>query len=333
MGVAHMRTDAQRPESMIGRVIAGYELTEYLGSGATGRVFRGRRAPGSTERLEPIGAVPTQFPRDAAIKLLVPPFASTQDELDEFQRRFLREARTLRQLNHPHIVPVIDSGSDDHAGFFYMTLPFMAGGSLAERITSQGPLPLRDVSAVLTDIASALDYAHQQGIVHRDIKPGNILLDLQGASFLCDFSIVRVLSDAATHRTATGRVMGTPAYMAPEQFDDSSKIGPAADIYGLGMVTYAMVMGQPAFRSTSWFQAMKQHMQDAPAPPGLQRPDLPAPAGAAILRALEKKPLDRFRSASEFASAFVLGLSGRSAAGSWPLVVSEERDGSAAFRL
>lgn len=310
-----MSIGPQQPESLLGRVVAGYELIRYIGTGATGYVFQGKRATSAPGVVELTGKIPLEFPEDAAIKLLVPPFGATPDELADFQRRFLREAQTLAQLDHPHILPIIDFGEDSAAGYFYMVLRYMAGGSLARLIAERGPLPLDEVNHLLAQIADALDYAHSRGIVHRDVKPGNILLDTSGAAYLGDFSIVRLLSDAATQRTTTGRLMGTPAYMAPEQFDDSSRVGPSADIYGLGMVVYEMVTGRAAFGSTSWAQVMKQQLQEAPAPPRAARPDLLAPAEAAIMKALEKDPARRFDTAAAFSRAFSLGLQGEWAEG------------------
>ncbi|HEU5345826.1 MAG TPA: protein kinase [Ktedonobacterales bacterium] len=310
-----MALGSQRPNALIGQVVGGYILREYIGAGATGLVFRGEREAGAPEYIEKTGLAPMEYPTDAAIKLLIPPVSATQEELDEFQRRFLREARTLKSLDHPHILRLVDVGEDTAAGYVYMTLRYMAGGSLAKAIAQRGPLPLAEVANVLTAVGSALDYAHGRNIVHRDVKPGNILLDAAGVPYLADFSIVRITAEGATELTTTGRVMGTPAYMAPEQFDDSRRVGPSADIYGLGMVAYEMVTGHVAFGATSWAQVMKRQLQEPPASPRASRADLPEPAAMAIVRALGKDPAQRFASATEFAEAFALGLHGQWAAG------------------
>src|SRR5262249_47785140 len=148
------------------------------------------------------------------------------------------------------------------------------------------PLPLTEVADVLRQLAEALDHAHSVGVVHRDLKPGNILLDEAGQAHIADFSIARLLSETQTNLTTTGRIMGTPAYMAPEQFT-SSKVEPTADIYSLGMVAYQLVTGAVAFPSDSLPQVMRAQLQEPPSPPRLRRSDLPEPAEAAILRALE----------------------------------------------
>lgn len=300
---------------MLGQVIADYELTDYIGAGATGVVFRGRRTATAPNPVEKTGLAALEFPEEAAIKLLSPPLGATDAELALFQQRFVREARTLKQFDHPHILRLIDYGQDATTGYFYMVLHYMAGGSLANVLARRGPLPLAEVASILAQIGDALDYAHREGVIHRDVKPGNILLDAEGVPYLSDFSIVRLLSETATLRTSTGRMMGTPAYMAPEQFGDSSRVGPAADLYGLGMVAYELVTGHAAFGATNWAQVMLQQIQEAPANPSVARPDLPKPAEAAIMRALVKDPEERFTSGAAFADAFAQGLDGRWADG------------------
>lgn len=320
-----MQIGPQRPESMIGQVIADYELTEYIGAGATGVVFRGRRKATAPNPVEKTGLEALDFPEEAAIKLLAPPLGATDAELAVFQQRFVREARTLKKLDHPNILRLIDYGQDAHSGYFYMVLRYMAGGSLASAIVNRGPLPLAEASSILAQIGGALDYAHGEGVVHRDVKPGNILLDADGTPYLSDFSIVRLLAETATLRTSTGHMMGTPAYMAPEQFGDSSRVGPAADIYGLGMVAYEMVTGHAAFGATNWAQVMLQQLQETPASPSEARPDLPKPAEAAIMQALAKDPAERFARAAAFANAFTQGLEGRWVEGLTRFVSSSAR--------
>jgi serine/threonine-protein kinase len=171
-------------------------------------------------------------------------------------------------------------------------------------------MPLAEVAALLGQLADGLDYAHRQGVIHRDIKHANALLNAQGQAYLSDFSIVRLLEDTHTQLTATGQILGTPQYMAPEQLA-GGKVGPAADIYGLGMVAYELVTGRPAFMGLSLVDVLRQQAQEAPPPPRELRPDLPAPAEAALLKALSKRPEDRFTSAGAFVEAFARGLRGQ----------------------
>ncbi|HEU0028473.1 MAG TPA: protein kinase [Ktedonobacterales bacterium] len=308
-----MSHDPYQSDGLIGREIAGYEITDFIDSGAASLVFRGKRATSAPALVDTSGAFPLAYPDIAAIKLLAPSLGSRHEELADFQRRFAREAELLKQLRHPHILSANDSGEDEDTGYFYIALPYMEGGSLASAIERRGPLPLSDVAAILAQIADALDYAHAHGIIHRDVKPANILLDAQGQAYLGDFGIVRLLSGGLnlTQRTTIGRVMGSPAYMAPEQFSDTSRIGPLSDLYSLGMVVYQMVTGHLAFETTSWPSLIYKQLSETPASPRSARPELPEPAAAAIMNALEKDPTRRFSTAAAFAQAFALGLQGQ----------------------
>lgn len=299
------------PESLIGQSVAGYRLERLLGIGLTGAVFLGRREGDAPAAVEGTESLPVERPLEAAIKVLILPWQLTPDERADFRTRFDREAETLKRLRHPNIVSLLDSGTDEQSGYTYMVLPYLAGGTLADYFAShQGLIPLGTVSTILTQIAGALAEAHAQGIVHRDIKPANILLDEQHRLYLTDFSIARLLAETAPKLTTTGRVMGTGAYMPPEQVKGEA-VGPAADIYSLGMVVYELVTGKPAFNAPSIASLLHQQVQEQPAAPRLTRPDLPEPAQAAILRALAKNPAERFASPKAFATAFAEGLENR----------------------
>lgn len=285
------------PQSPIGQVIGGYQIERMLNTGATGAVFLGR----STTAPQTL----------VAIKLLVIPWNASPEDQANFRARFRREAQTLQQLHHPHILPLLSFGEE--AGLPYMVLPYMEGGTLATRLAGQGgPLPLNEVASYLAQIAGALDFAHQQNIVHRDIKPVNILLDTQGQACVADFSIVRFTDVGHTTLTGTGHVLGTPAYLAPEMAT-GELVGPAADIYSLGVVIYELVTGRTPFQATSLAEFVKKHAQEAPPAPRLFRPDLPEVAAQALLVALAKSPADRFRTAGAFARALQAGLQGQSA--------------------
>jgi len=281
-------------ESLIGRAIGSYRLVQILGSGGAGSVFLGQSITTPAEQV--------------AIKVMMPPAQLSRAGRDDFRKRFLREAQTLRQLRHPHIVSIIAAGEVPEIGLAYMILPYMTGGTLANRLRA-GPLPLNDVARYLSQLAGALDYAHQRGIVHRDIKPANVLLDAHGDAYLADFGIAKLFDFVGTTLTTTGQIIGTPEYMAPEQAS-SGKISPATDVYGLGILAYHLLTGKLPFQGETFIQVAMQIMETPPPSPIRLRPDLPAAANATILQALEKSPGKRYPSAGTFAAAFARGISG-----------------------
>jgi serine/threonine-protein kinase len=244
----------------------------------------------------------------AAMKLFMPPPQLSAEERADFQARFRREAQVLLELRHPHILALEGFGEDRATGYAYMVLPYFGEGTLANRL-AHGPLSLAQAADYLAQLSSALDYAHSHGVIHRDIKPANVLLDAQGQAYLADFSIARLFSGTHTTLTGTGQVMGTPAYMAPEQ-SRGDDLGPEVDIYSLGVVLFEMVTGRVPFEGATPVDAILQHIQVPPPSPLQWRPDLPAPAGAVILRALAKQSKDRFASAGALALAFETGLRG-----------------------
>lgn len=284
-------------ESRLGSTVGQYRLLRVLGTGGTSTVYLGRRED------DPRVVV--------AVKILAEHAAGVYGDQASFRLRFLREARAASRLSHEHILPVLSFGETD--GVTYMVLPAVAG-TLADQLAG-APLPLPTIAAYLTQVASALDYAHERGIVHRDIKPSNILLDAHEWLYLADFGIARLFgsgANALTHDgsatlTNTGQVLGTPYYMAPEQIR-GEPVGPATDVYALGVVIYQLVTGQVPFRGEMPLAVVVQHMLEAPPPPHLRRPELPTLAQAALLRSLAKQPADRFASAGAFAEAFAAGL-------------------------
>ncbi|HEU5344680.1 MAG TPA: serine/threonine-protein kinase [Ktedonobacterales bacterium] len=304
-----MESGMQGPTNLIGQVVGKYRIERMLGTGATGAVYLGQRLADAPTMVEVSRALPTELPELVAIKVL------TQWQLNEkqradFQARFRLETETLKRLRHPHIVEILDDGQSQSADLTYMVLRYLPGGTLAapDPLRSQ-PYTLDDISAMLAQLADALDYAHRQGVIHRDIKPANILLDGRGGVYLTDFSIARLVAETQNHLTSTGRILGTPEYMAPEQVDGRN-ITSAVDIYALGMVVYTLVTGRPAFTGDSLVELVLKIAKDAPPAPRTLRPDLPEPAESAIMRALAKDPTQRFKTATEFAEAFALGLRG-----------------------
>lgn len=290
-------------ETLLGSEIAGYRIIGVLGGGGMSIVYRGQRIHAED------GA-----PTECAIKVLreAPGISGSHAT---FRARFYREAETAASLRHHHILSVLDYG--EYQGFPYMVMPLATGGTLSACITSgPGQLPLSDVATYAVQLASALDCAHRSGIVHRDVKPSNTLLDDQGRLLLADFGIARLYeqpynqAEEATTLTSNGEVLGTPNYMAPEQFQ-GQRVGPAVDIYAFGVVLYLLVTGRLPFEGETPLALGMAHLYDTPLSPRLLRPDLPVPAAAAILGALAKDPARRFESAGDLADAFVAGVEGR----------------------
>lgn len=284
----------------IGRILSGYRLIALLGTGGAGAVFLGERLDDPTIRR--------------AIKLLLPGEDLPATEMASFQARFLREAQAASQLHHAHILPIV-SYHAEASGLSYMELPLMSGGTLAGRIAA-GVMPLDDVASYLRQIASALDYAHRQGVIHRDVKAVNVLLDGDGVAYLADFGIARIFEQGAqpldgpdaNSLTRTGQIIGTPACMAPEQFTGGA-ITPQLDIYALGVLAWQMVTGALPFVAGDSLQLALQHLHNPPPSARALRPDLPEPAEMALRKALAKLPEDRFATAGDFATAFSDGLS------------------------
>ena len=233
--------------------------------------------------------------RSVAIKVLRPELAASVDAA-----RFLREIGIAARLAHPHVVPLIDSG--EAAGLLYYVSPFVAGGSLRDRLR-QGVLPLADAVRIAREVGSALDYAHRQGLVHRDVKPENILF-AEGLALLADFGIARAAGDSrGTGSTSAGIVVGTPEYMSPEQASGDPSLDSRSDLYGLACVVYEMLAGDPPFSGASARAIMASQVTATPRPLRAVRPDAPAAVEHAVARALAKNPADRFASVGEFLAA------------------------------
>ncbi len=216
--------------------------------------------------------------------------------------RFLKEIKTTANLQHPHILPLHDSGEVE--GLVYYVMPYVEGESLRDRLLREKQLPIDETVRIATEVASALDYAHRHGVVHRDIKPENILLH-EGRAVVADFGIALAASrtDGATRLTETGLSLGTPAYMAPEQAMGERDVTGKADVYALGCVVYEMLVGQPPFNGPTAQAIIAQVLTDEPRGLTVQRHTVAPHIEAAVFRALEKLPADRFASAQEFADA------------------------------
>ena len=266
---------------------AHYELDTEIGRGGMGIVYRAR-----DRRLK----------RMVAIKVLPPELAFRS----EIKTRFLREAETAAQLNHPNIVPIYTV--DESAGLVFFEMAYVSGDNLAKRLHDRGVLPVDEVRRILRDVADALAYAHERGVVHRDIKPDNILLDAEsGRPMVTDFGIARAVSDDS-RLTATGMAIGTPAYMSPEQAAGERVIDGRSDIYALGIVAYQMLSGEPPFSAGSTPAMLVKHISETPVPIAQRRSDVPPDLAQAVMLMLEKDPANRFPSAGDLVRALDGGL-------------------------
>lgn len=259
-----------------------YRLESELGRGGMGVVFL---------------ATDTTLDRRVAIKVVHPELALHES----ITRRFLTEARTIARVRHPNIVAIHAAGSAD--GLLYYVMDEVAGESLRQRLIRETRLSPEETARILSDVAAALDCAGRAGVVHRDVKPENVLLDAEsGRALLADFGIARaVVTDSGTSSTGQGVAVGTPIYMSPEQAA-GEEIDTRSDIYALGIVAYEMLAGHPPFRGPHRVVVSK-HMAEKPQPIDRVRPDVPAALAGGIMRALEKQPVDRWQTGLEFQEA------------------------------
>jgi len=231
--------------------------------------------------------------RDVAVKVLRPDLAAVVGG-----DRFLREISIAANLQHPHVLPLHDSGEAD--GFLYYVMPFVKGESLREKLDREGRLSAGETARIVLDVAGALAYAHGQGVVHRDIKPDNIMLS-HGHALVADFGVAKGLSEAKSARylTSAGLAIGTPAYMSPEQAAGDPRIDHRSDIYSLGALTYEMLAGRPPFERSTLQSLMSAHVTEKPVPVRERQPDVPELLDALVMRCLDKDPAKRWQDAAE----------------------------------
>jgi serine/threonine-protein kinase len=265
--------------SLVGQTLGRYHLLEQLGEGGMASVYR---------------AEDPRLGREVAVKVI----RADYDQDPAFLKRFEREAHTLAQLTHPHIVRVLDAGEQD--GLPYVVMDYVPGGTLRKR--TGRPMPAAEAGHLVLPIARALDHAHRHGIVHRDVKPANILIAQDGRPMLSDFGIARVSSShPQTQLTATGYGVGTPDYMAPEQW--AGEATPASDVYALGIVLYELITGWRPFQADTPGAILLKRIQEPLPPPRQCAPGLSTAMEQVLVKALAKRPQDRFPTMGAFADA------------------------------
>jgi serine/threonine-protein kinase len=259
-----------------GQMLGVYRIESVLGVGGMGHVYRATAPDGVEVALK---LVKSDLARDTV-----------------FRKRFEREARIAQTVEDAHVVPVLDTGEQE--GIPYLTQRFIRGGSLAEVIERDGKIGLDLATRVCREAGHGLDALHAQGLIHRDVKPANILLDEQGVIYITDFGLAKDTQGSLL--TRPGQALGSLDYMAPEQIR-GEEVTAATDVYGLGCVMWECLLGNPPFADRQGMRVLWAHLQDDPPDPSTQSPDVPAAVGQAILRALAKDPADRPQSASDFA--------------------------------
>ena len=261
------------PTDLLGRTVGPYDLVRLLGQGGFSWVFAGRELDG-----EPV-----------AVKVLMPRYAGDP----QFESRFRNEAETAAKLQHPNIIRirfVARSG-----GFVYFGMDLCAD-SLGARLQREGPLPEGDIVRIASHVARGLAFAHGQGVIHRDLKPGNILLHSDGSAIISDFGIARALSGYVAS-TGVNMTIGTPQYLSPEQAQ-GRPLDQRVDFYALGVTLYKAATGEVPFTSMDWFELARMHVEDAPPSLRKKRPDASKRFERVVMKCLAKHPDDRYRDAT-----------------------------------
>ncbi|HEX9582612.1 MAG TPA: serine/threonine-protein kinase [Gemmatimonadales bacterium] len=254
-----------------------YQVDREVGSGGMATVYLARDV---------------KHDRKVAIKILKPELSAALGP-----DRFPREIRIVAQLQHPHILPLHDSGETE--GFLYYVMPFVDGESLRTKLDRDGQLPVHDAVRILKEVTDALAYAHGQGVMHRDIKPDNVMLSGRHA-LVTDFGVAKAVSSAGGDKlTTVGVAVGTPAYMSPEQASAEAHIDQRSDIYALGILGYELLVGSPPFTGKTAQAVLSSHMLETPPDIVEKRPAVPPPLADLLMRCLEKNPADRWQTAEE----------------------------------
>ena len=268
-----------------GQMLGPYRIISQVGQGGMATVYK---------------AYQPSMDRNVAIKVLPGQLAESR----EFTARFQQEARIIARLEHPHILPVFDYG--ESGGVSYFVMRYLEAGTLKTKMEA-GTLSWNEIDRLFTQLAEALGYAHSQGVIHRDLKPANALVDSQGNLFLTDFGIAKLLESASPRLTQTDAIMGTPAYISPEQAK-AVKVDQRSDIYSLGIILYEMVTGRVPFVADTPLAVILKHVSDPLPPPSAVKTDIPEAIERVILKALAKEPDDRYATAADFLAAWKRAL-------------------------
>ena len=267
------------PTDLVGRTVGPYDLERLLGQGGFAWVFVGRELDGTP----------------VAVKILKPRYAADP----QFEIRFRNEAETAAQLMHPNIIRIRFVARSGNYVYFAMDL---CPDSLGARIQREGPLPESDIVRLAAGVARGLRFAHEQGVIHRDLKPDNILIHADGSPVISDFGIARAISGYVAS-TGVNMTMGTPQYLSPEQAQ-GRPVDARADFYALGVTLYKAATGEVPFTSTDWFELARMHVEDPPPSLRKRRPELSQRFEWVVLKCLAKHPDDRYRDATELLAAF-----------------------------
>jgi serine/threonine protein kinase len=276
LGVNDQEALRAAAEPQPGDSVGPYRIESMIGEGGMGRVYRATAPDGNVVALKVVKA---ELAKD-----------------DVFRRRFEREAGAAARVAHSNVVPVLATG--EHEGIPYLAQQFITGGSLEDKIKRETQLDLRETVDLLTQVADGLDALHAEGLIHRDVKPGNILLDGEGKAYITDFGLMK--DREASVLTRPGQALGSMDYMAPEQIR-GEEVTAQSDVYALGCVMIECLTGQPPFADRQGMRILWAHLQEEPPDPATGRDDVPADVGWAVTRALEKEPEKRPPTATAYA--------------------------------
>ncbi len=269
-----------------------YEIGETLGYGGMAEVHRGRDV---------------RLGREVAVKVLRADLARDPS----FQARFRREAQAAASLNHPAIVAVYDTGEEDMYGNQpYIVMEYVEGRTLRDVLKIEGRLMPRRAMEIVADVCAALDFSHRNGIIHRDVKPGNVMITRTGAVKVMDFGIARAVADNAATVTQTAAVIGTAQYLSPEQARGET-VDARSDVYSTGVLLFELITGHPPFTGDSPVAVAYQHVRENPPPPSTINPDVPPELDAIVLKAMAKNPANRYQSAGEMRADLIRAINGR----------------------